>query len=112
MDERTCYSCIHYSHCFLKKRIEDALKGAWMLCNREGEGAPLVWTALFDTLAKVCVEYMCVGGQLDPQGKAALDRLEGRRLRGQFQPGDAQAIERLVKLVRWNLALELLPEEK
>jgi len=54
---RSCYNCEHYSLCFLKKRIEKSLEGAWMICPRAGEGAPRVWTDIFDTLAQICIEF-------------------------------------------------------
>lgn len=60
MDEkRSCYSCEHAPLCFLKARVKDAIKlpEAWPLCICVGQGAPRVWTDLFDTLAEVCTEF-------------------------------------------------------
>lgn len=56
-EKRSCYHCQFQSICFLKKRIDDALTGAWMVCLIAGEGAPKTFTALFDTLGEICTGF-------------------------------------------------------
>lgn len=58
MPERTCYTCKHYRLCFLKRKIDDALSGAGNMYNIDDlDAAPKGYLDLFDTLAKMCLEY-------------------------------------------------------
>ena len=59
MDEkRSCYNCQYQSLCFLRRRIDDALQGVWMLnMDRDNKKSPRIFTDIYDTLAEICTEY-------------------------------------------------------
>jgi len=54
--ERTCFECINFSLCFLKRKIEDATIGVAIL-NIDGDATPGRWEDIFKALANACIVF-------------------------------------------------------
>ena len=53
--DRTCFNCQHFLLCYLRIRIDEAMRFAKI--NIDGDDAPGKWLDMFSTLASICLHF-------------------------------------------------------
>lgn len=53
--DRTCFTCEHFRLCYMRRRIEDAMRLANI--NIDGDAAPCKYLDIFETMGKMCLDY-------------------------------------------------------
>jgi|GEM_PF-4911357 len=81
--DRNCYHCTRYDLCYLRRRVDDALRdGIGMLNINDPDVAPRGFQTVFESLAMACVQFERsphdvkepVEGELAKQLNASLER--------------------------------------
>lgn len=55
-NNRSCYACQRHHLCFVRRDVDQALRLAGFINNREGK-APANYTDVFTAVANACTEY-------------------------------------------------------